>query len=125
LENKKNDRIKWNQENFEALKKTLNQFIPLIQFVEIPFADFFDKVYPYKAIIPKHIYEKIKEFYYKSTLSKTTTIASHVAIINPISTIIKSKLVTIIANWINRNDSAIRSINNNFTEILQITTISN
>ncbi|CAB4433052.1 unnamed protein product [Rhizophagus irregularis] len=31
LENENNDKSKWNNENYEALKLTLNQFIPLIR----------------------------------------------------------------------------------------------
>ncbi|GBB98696.1 hypothetical protein RclHR1_00330026 [Rhizophagus clarus] len=50
LESNNNDRTKWNDNNFEALKKTLNQFIPLIRFVEISSSDFFNKVRPYRAI---------------------------------------------------------------------------
>ncbi|PKY53585.1 hypothetical protein RhiirA4_471903 [Rhizophagus irregularis] len=58
------ERIKWNNENYEALKKLLNQFIPLIH-----------KARPYKAII-------------------------------------KPKLVNVIYNWIDRNDSVTLSNNN-------------
>ncbi|RGB24217.1 hypothetical protein C1646_821716 [Rhizophagus diaphanus] len=74
LGSKNSDRTKWNKENYEALKKILNKFIPLIRFVEISSEDFFDKVRPYKAIIPHHIYEEVAEFYYKKTLPKTTTL---------------------------------------------------
>ena len=72
LGSKNSDRAKWNQENFEALKETLNLFIPLIRFSEISRANFFDKVRPYKAVFPHHIYEDVVEFYYKETLPKTT-----------------------------------------------------
>ncbi|RIA90660.1 hypothetical protein C1645_875962 [Glomus cerebriforme] len=68
--------INWNNENFEALKKTLNQFIPLIRFVELSPSDFFDKVRPFKAIFSDHIYEELEEFYYKGTLPKTTALTS-------------------------------------------------
>ncbi len=110
------DRAKWNQEDFEALKEMLNPFIPLIRFVEISRVDFFDKVRPYKAVIPHQIYEEVDEFHYKGTLPKTTNLSPRLAskIINPASTIIKSKLATIIANWIDRNDSTVQSINNKY-----------
>jgi hypothetical protein len=49
------DKDKWNNNNFEALKKTLSEFISLIRFVEISPADFFDKVRHYKAIILHYI----------------------------------------------------------------------
>ncbi|RIA83932.1 hypothetical protein C1645_742700 [Glomus cerebriforme] len=73
LGSKNNDRTKWNKNNYEALKKTLRKFIILIRFTAISSADFFDKIRPYNAVIPNHIYEEIMEFYMKNTLSKTTT----------------------------------------------------
>ncbi|CAG8557059.1 8650_t:CDS:2, partial [Funneliformis mosseae] len=51
LESKKCDVATWNQEDFEA-------------------ADFYDKVRPYKAIIPHNIYEEI-------TLPKLSTLPPH------------------------------------------------
>ncbi|CAI2165566.1 19000_t:CDS:2 [Funneliformis geosporum] len=111
------NRANWNQENYEALKKTLSQFIPLIRFVKISRAEFYDQVRPYKAIIPKNLYEEIKEFYYKDTLPKSIIITPRrpaSTIINPASTIIKPELVTIVANWIDRNDSNSLSSNNNY-----------
>ncbi|CAI2166146.1 17301_t:CDS:2 [Funneliformis geosporum] len=63
--------IKWGIENspglgskeFEALEKTISQFIYL-NGVEISPEDFFDKVCPYKVAIPNHIYEEVEEFHY-------------------------------------------------------------
>ncbi|UZO14649.1 uncharacterized protein OCT59_006101 [Rhizophagus irregularis] len=68
LKSKNGDIIKWNNKNYEELKelkKTLNEFIPLIRFTKIPPADYFDKVRPYKMIIPYNINDEIEEFYYK------------------------------------------------------------
>jgi hypothetical protein len=70
----KNERTKWNNEDYESLKKTLEQFIPLIRYVEISSTDYFDKVRPYKSIIPNHIYEEVEEFYFKGTFPKKTTL---------------------------------------------------
>ncbi|POG81698.1 hypothetical protein GLOIN_2v1470532 [Rhizophagus irregularis DAOM 181602=DAOM 197198] len=103
------NRAKWNEENYKALKKTLNQFIPLIRFVEISRADFFDKVRPYKAIIPKHIFEEIEEFYYKDTLPKTTILPPRTGLPDKKesfkSNIIKPELANIIANWMDNKDA--------------------
>jgi hypothetical protein len=98
------DRTKWNNENFEALKKSLNQFIPLIRFVEISPIEYFDKVRPYKTIIPNHIYEEVEEFYFKGTLPRTTTLPPRVGKIRIDSNIIEPKLSSIIINWIDRKD---------------------
>jgi hypothetical protein len=103
---RKGDRTKWNNENYEALKKTLNQFIPLIRFVEISSNDYFDKVRPYKAIIPDRIYEEIEEFYIKGTFPEKATLPPRSGIIKMIETnIIKPKLSMMIVNWIERKDS--------------------
>ncbi|PKY53581.1 hypothetical protein RhiirA4_447662 [Rhizophagus irregularis] len=67
LESENNDVSKWTNENYKNLEKTLRQFIPLIRFTEISPIDFFDKVRPYKDIIPNHIYDEVEDFYYKDT----------------------------------------------------------
>ncbi|EXX61738.1 uncharacterized protein OCT59_006028 [Rhizophagus irregularis] len=105
LGNKNNDRTKWNNINYEALKKTLNQFIPHIRFVEISPSEYFDKVRPYKAIIPNHIYEEIEEFYFKGTLPKTFTLSPRVGKIRIESDIIKPILIPTIINWINKREA--------------------
>jgi hypothetical protein len=85
------DRTKWNKKNYKALKDTLSQFIPLIRFVEISPNEYFDKVRPYKAIIPNHIYEEIEEFYFKGTLQKATILPPRVGKIQFKSKIIEKK----------------------------------
>ncbi len=103
LRSKNSDRTKWNQENFKALRETLNPFIPLIRFSEISRANFFDKVRPYKAVFPHHIYEEVIEFYYKKTLPKTI-LPSRIGKVQIESKLIKPKLADIIASWIERNN---------------------
>ncbi len=104
LKSKDNNRTKWNEKNYEALKNTLGRFIPLIRFLEISSADFFDKVRPYKPIIPNYIYEEIMEFYMKDTLPKITILPPRVGRCQIESNIIKSRLANIIVNWIEKKD---------------------
>ncbi|RGB35665.1 BTB/POZ protein [Rhizophagus diaphanus] len=103
------NRMKWNNKDYKELKKTLNQFISLIRFTEISRADFFDKVRPYKIIIPNNIYEEIEEFYYKDSLPKSTILPPRTGYSFEIgkieSNIIKSKLSKIIINWIDKKDT--------------------
>ncbi|EXX56301.1 hypothetical protein GLOIN_2v1480801 [Rhizophagus irregularis DAOM 181602=DAOM 197198] len=102
-----NDRTKWNKENYKALKKTLIQFIPLIRFVEISSDDFFDKVRPYKYVIPNHIYEELEKFYYKKALPITTTLPPRTRKSGSLtSTIIKPGLANILSDWIDGSDIA-------------------
>jgi hypothetical protein len=100
--NEKCGKDKWSNEDYKALKKILNEFIPLIRFVEITFDDFKDKIRPYKTIIPDQIYEEIEEFYNKSTLPKINTLPARIGKFD--SKIIKPKLAKIIIKWINKED---------------------
>ncbi|CAB4433046.1 unnamed protein product [Rhizophagus irregularis] len=104
LGNENSDRAKWNYEDYETLNITLNQFIPLIQLAGISRADFFDKVHPYRTIIPTHIYKEIEEFHYKDALPKTTILPTRAGLIFK-SNIIKPKLAKIIINWIDNKDT--------------------
>jgi hypothetical protein len=107
LESENRDLFKWNNENYEDLKKTLCQFIPLIRFTEISPVDFFDKVRPYKNIISIRTYKEIEDFYYKGILPKTINLPPRIGKIE--SKIIKPKHANIIINWINNKD--FRTIN--------------
>ncbi|PKY59801.1 hypothetical protein RhiirA4_412548, partial [Rhizophagus irregularis] len=98
------DRTEWSEDDYEALKGTISQFIPLIRFMDISPADFYDKVRPYKAAIPLHIYEELEEFYYKKTLSKTEILPPRIGKLKIESNLINSKLANIIASWIDKKD---------------------
>ncbi|GBB98708.1 hypothetical protein RclHR1_00330035 [Rhizophagus clarus] len=112
LVSKNNDKTKWNDNNYRALKRTISHFIPLIRFVEISPADFYDKVRPYKAVIPDYIYEEITEFYYKNTLPKTTILPPRNAKVRIESRLIKLNNACIIAGWIERKNE--KSISNKY-----------
>ncbi|GBB98076.1 hypothetical protein RclHR1_03130017 [Rhizophagus clarus] len=103
-----NDIIKWNDKNYEDLKNILNQFIPLIRFIDISPADYFDKVRPYKMIIPNNINDEVEEFYYKGKIPKITAYPPRTGMILKVeSKILKSKQFNIINNWINRKNSSV------------------
>ncbi|RIA79698.1 hypothetical protein C1645_840107 [Glomus cerebriforme] len=98
---------KWDNENYEALKETLSQFIPLIRFIELTPADYFDKVRPYKAIIPNHIYDEVEEFYFKGIIPKIINLPPRIGKIHIESKIIEKKFISIIINWINKKDAKV------------------
>ncbi|GBB98714.1 hypothetical protein RclHR1_00330041 [Rhizophagus clarus] len=103
LGNENSDRIKWNDENYAALEETLSKFIPLIRFSEISSANFYDKVHPFKAVIPNQIYEEAFEFYMKGI--NKSTLPSRIGKISIDSEIIKPELAYIIVNWIEGKDA--------------------
>ncbi|GBC04589.1 hypothetical protein RclHR1_05760007 [Rhizophagus clarus] len=112
FESKNIDKIKWNNENYKALKETLNRFIPLIRFMEISVSDYIVKVRPYKAIIPNHIHNEIEGFYFNDTIPKSIIIPPRIGKSHIESKIIKTKFISTIINWINKKDAkAIRNKN--------------
>ncbi|GES87647.1 hypothetical protein GLOIN_2v1470532 [Rhizophagus clarus] len=107
------------------VKEGLKSIYPSHSVLRIPRADFFDKVRPYKAIIPDQIYEEIEEFYYKDTLPKTITLSSRIGPLirtsNFESNIIKPILTNIIANWIDNKDAKyIRTINDSLYKFILV-----
>ncbi|PKY54013.1 BTB-domain-containing protein [Rhizophagus irregularis] len=104
----RSDRNNWNNENYETLEKTLNQFIPLIRFVGISHEELIDKVQPYKAIIPNNLLKEIEEFCYNNILPTLPLRTRKIE-----SNIIKSELINlIIVNWIDKKDIMITRTGN-------------
>jgi hypothetical protein len=87
----------WIDKNYEDLKNTLSIFIPFIKFHNITSEDFYDKVRPYKTIIPNNIYEEIMKYYLVEQPG--------MCIYN--SKVIKPNFVNVIVNWItNKKESS-------------------
>jgi hypothetical protein len=99
------NRAKWDNEDYGALKKTLNRLIPLIRFMEFRPSEFFDKVHPYKAIFPKHIYEEVIEYF--NNVGTQSTYITYLSLRKKKikSKIIKPGLAIIINNWINKKSA--------------------
>ncbi|RIA85550.1 hypothetical protein C1645_830637 [Glomus cerebriforme] len=85
---------------FEDLKNTSKEIIPLIRFSCINSKDFFDKIRPFKTIIPNNIYEEVMEFHLKDTLPKTITLLSRIGTCHIESRVLRPNLSPIILNWI-------------------------
>ncbi|RGB41551.1 hypothetical protein C1646_751973 [Rhizophagus diaphanus] len=100
-----NNRANWDNEDYEALKKTLIRLIPLIRFIEFHPSEFFDKVYPYKPIFPKHIYDDVVSSFNKGGTISTNIPYLSLRKIKIKSKIIKPGLANIINNWINKKSA--------------------
>ncbi|GBC40215.2 hypothetical protein GLOIN_2v1470542 [Rhizophagus irregularis DAOM 181602=DAOM 197198] len=97
------DITNWDNDNYDSLKQILNQFIPLIRFVGISHKDLFNKVYPYKVIIPSHIFKEIEEFYYDGISPSLPLRIRQIE-----SNIINLELINpIIVNWIDKKNPKI------------------
>jgi hypothetical protein len=59
------DVSEWTSEDFESLGKTLQNCIASIRFFEISPPDFYDKIRPFKPILPHDLYEDLVRSHYK------------------------------------------------------------
>ncbi|GES83736.1 carbohydrate-binding module family 13 protein [Rhizophagus clarus] len=100
------DPSSYSKDNFNALKNTLQQSIPLIKFTEFTSKEFLNKVYPYKKIIPKDLRKNlIKSFLDHDCVSKKKLEPQITKKVNSES--INSKIITIhhtelISKWIDK-----------------------
>jgi hypothetical protein len=106
----------YSKHDFITLKITLQQLIPLINFLELNPKEFLDKVYPYKKVIPKDLREDlIKHFIghdYKpikpidNSEPKITQEISGVSSKNIDSRIITMQHAELISKWIDKSEIA-------------------
>ncbi|GBC06516.1 hypothetical protein RclHR1_00690006 [Rhizophagus clarus] len=57
------DPSSYSNDDFVALKNTLQQCIPLIKFIRFTSKEFLNKVYPYKMIMPEKLYENLNKWF--------------------------------------------------------------
>ena len=53
----------WSNENFEALKITLQQCLPLIRYFHIPGEDIWKNVKPYKKILEEQLWDDLTQYF--------------------------------------------------------------
>jgi len=94
------DISEWTVGDFEMLEKTVHKCISYIRFYEISLSDFYDKIRPYKPIIPHDLYEDLVRSHYKPNESQRTRhmLPPRLAIID--SNVINSEHVALINCWI-------------------------
>ncbi|CAG8598657.1 11890_t:CDS:2 [Ambispora leptoticha] len=99
---------KWTPENFAALEKTLHQCIPLIRYSDISSTDYFEKVMPYRKIIPKDMKTEILGYHLKDSTPQP------IKILPPRSGSFDSKIINLKhTNYLNAPDAFIFSFDKN------------
>jgi hypothetical protein len=88
-----NNPSKWTNIDFEIMKQTMGNLIPLIRFRNITPRDFFDKVYPYKKLLSGNILKL-----YSFSNSKSPELNSLII------TKQKDLYYSLFLNWINKKD---------------------
>ncbi|RHZ57041.1 hypothetical protein Glove_395g4 [Diversispora epigaea] len=99
----------WSKENFQTLKITLQQCLPLIRYFHIPDEDIWEKVKPYKKILEKQLWndliqhhmfpnKPVKSLVLPARIISTPELPSRVN--EPFSTIINNEHVAELSSWI-------------------------
>jgi TLD len=108
----KKDIKKWNKEEITTMKNTIDMFIPLIRFYYISSADFLDKVYPYKVLLPEDLVNNIFAFHMKKQKIDDDTRPSRKLKPNYDSVIIEPQHFNIFSNWIEKKDDESYNVRN-------------
>ncbi|CAB4440702.1 unnamed protein product [Rhizophagus irregularis] len=96
----------YSKDDFNALKSTLQQFIPFIKFYNLTSKEFMDKVLPYKKILPKELHKDLLKSFL-SLLEPNSKLSNnlkpHLTNLKTIdSKIITAQHAELISKWINR-----------------------
>jgi hypothetical protein len=100
------DITNYSKDDFNALKNTLQQFIPFIKFYNFTSKEFTDKVLPFKRILPKELYKNLLKTYLN--LSDPNSKPNDERMVKEIKPkTVDSKIITynhveLILKWINR-----------------------
>ncbi|GBC27039.2 carbohydrate-binding module family 13 protein [Rhizophagus irregularis DAOM 181602=DAOM 197198] len=100
------DPSSYSNDDFNALKNTLQQFIPLIKFTEFTSREFLNKVYPYKKVIPEDLQDNLFKYFLdhdyvprKKSESQITKLLNTKGIDSNIITIQHAELIS---KWIDK-----------------------
>ncbi|RHZ78366.1 hypothetical protein Glove_165g159 [Diversispora epigaea] len=72
------DSEKWSDENFEALKMTLQQCLPLIRYFHISSEDIREKVKPYEKILEKQLWDDIQHHMFPNKPVKSLVLPARI-----------------------------------------------
>ncbi|GES76333.1 carbohydrate-binding module family 13 protein [Rhizophagus clarus] len=92
------DYASFSEDNFDTLKNTLQQLIPLIKFHNLTSKEFLHNVFPYREILPKRLYIDLLKVYLNSDYRPSKKFSSK----NIDSMIISNQHVELISKWINK-----------------------
>jgi hypothetical protein len=97
------DPSNYSNDDFDALKNTLQQCIPFIKFLEFTSKDFSNKVLPYKKIIPEKLYDdSIKYFLDNPNSRPKPRVIKRIGSKNIDSKIVTIQHAELISKWIDR-----------------------
>ncbi|CAG8609935.1 12504_t:CDS:1 [Funneliformis mosseae] len=94
----------WNEEDYNALKSTLDPFIKHIRFFDISARNFHVKIWPLRKVLPEALFDDLVSFHRSNDSPNRNQLAHRHGRITVDSLIIEPKHAYILANWIQRKD---------------------
>ncbi|CAG8496064.1 9229_t:CDS:2 [Acaulospora morrowiae] len=110
-EMKPSDVKKFLEKDFKNLKGTLDPFIPYIRFHEISSKDFYNKVRPFRKILPESLFEDVMSFLMAGTEPKQRKLLARVGFFIDGSKFFTRNHADVISSWIKRKDTGISKEN--------------
>ncbi|GBB88260.1 hypothetical protein RclHR1_01480025 [Rhizophagus clarus] len=106
----------WTTNDFNILKKTIDDFLPNIRFYDISSDDFYYKIMPYSMILPNEIYRELSGYHLVSNWQpKFNNFMPRKNIPTIDSKLINSEQAALISSWIQGNND--NKISNKFKKI--------
>src|ERR1051325_1163490 len=96
------DPASFSKDDFNALRKTLQQCIPFIRFYNLSSKEFLDKVLPYEEILPKELYKDLLKSFLSHSPDIRLSDKSKPRVSNIDSKIITFQHAELISKWIER-----------------------
>ena len=96
------DPASFSKDDFNTLKKTLQQCIPFIRFYNLSSKEFLDKVLPYEEILPKELYKDLLKSFLSHSPDIRLSDKSKPRVSNIDSKIITFQHAELISKWIER-----------------------
>ncbi|CAI2180809.1 6264_t:CDS:2 [Funneliformis geosporum] len=98
------DNSKWQPLDFIMLRDTLQDCIPHIRFFNISGPDYYNKVRPFKKILPKELREDLEQFYIAHQISSRSIVLPPRGKGGIDTTIITPTYAAVLASWIDKKN---------------------
>ncbi|CAG8615538.1 4157_t:CDS:2 [Acaulospora morrowiae] len=96
---------KWSPEDFATLRETLEDLLPSIRFFQMTSTEFYNKIRPFKQILPPELYDDLKRFHFKVGMQLKPDYLQSRRYKGIESTMIERQHAALIASWIDGCES--------------------
>src|SRR6266498_1643400 len=102
---------KWSKEETTIMERILHRFIPLVRFHNISSEDFFEKVFPFRELLPKDLFNNVMAFYLVPNKRSNIQPPRQSKCVYD-SILVKSQHFAIFSSWIDKKDKSHYNVKN-------------